>query len=101
MTGPHQVGVGDITFRKVGSRWRYLTIVMDPYTRRIIAWSLTRRWTATVTRLGMQQSATVGGPGDNAHAESFFHSLKAELTRGVTHAYQRNCCKIPGAQASN
>jgi putative transposase len=30
------------------------------------------------------QSASVRGPGDNAHAESFFHSLKAELTRGVT-----------------
>jgi transposase InsO family protein len=25
-------------------------------------------------------SANVSGPGDNAHAESFFHSLKAELT---------------------
>ena len=31
----------------------------------------------------MHQSANVSGPGDNAHAESFFHSLKAELTRGV------------------
>jgi transposase InsO family protein len=25
----------------------------------------------------------VRGPGDNAQIESFFHSLKAELTRGV------------------
>ncbi len=32
---------------------------------------------------GMRQSASVRGPGDNAHAESFWHSLKAELTRGV------------------
>ena len=23
------------------------------------------------------------GPGDNSHMESFFHSLKAELTRGL------------------
>ena len=29
------------------------------------------------------QSASVRGPGDNSHMESFFHSLKAELTRGV------------------
>jgi len=41
---------------------------------------------ATVVRLGMQQSANASGPGDNAHAESFFHSLKAELTRGVVFA---------------
>jgi putative transposase len=120
VTGPNQVWVGDITFFKVGSGWRYLAIVMDQHPRRILAWSLTRRRTAlvtsavlvaaargrpapgaivhrdrgseymgtpfctTVARLGMQQSANASGPGDNAHAESFFHSLKAELTRGVT-----------------
>lgn len=37
----------------------------------------------------MLHSATVDGPGDNAHAESFFHSLKAELTRGVTYCSER------------
>jgi putative transposase len=125
VTGPNQVWVGDITFLKVGSSWRYLAIVMDQYTRRILAWRLTRRRTAAVTsavlalaatrrpargaifhsdrgseymgadfcamvaRVGMQQSANVSGPGDNAHAESFFHSLKAELTRGVTFLTER------------
>jgi putative transposase len=125
VTAPNQVWVGDTTFLKVKSNWRYLTIVMDQYTRRILAWTLTRRRTATVTsavlalaaarrpalgamfhsdrgseymgvafcatvaRLGMQQSANVSGPGDNAHAESFFHSLKAELTRGVTFSTER------------
>ena len=44
---------------------------------------------ATVTRLRMQQSANVRGPSDNAHAESFFHSLKAELTRGITFPNER------------
>ena len=119
VTGPNQVWVGDITFLKVGTGWRYLAIVMDQYSRRIVGWSLTRRRTAVVTSavltraaarrvtrgvifhsdrgseymgatfcacvasLGMVQSASVRGPGDNAHAESFFHSLKAELTRGV------------------
>ena len=38
---------------------------------------------AHVARLGLLQSATVRGPSDNPHMESFFHSLKAELTRGV------------------
>jgi hypothetical protein len=38
---------------------------------------------AYVAQLGFWQSANLRGPGDNAHAESFFHSLKAELTRGV------------------
>ena len=34
----------------------------------------------------MQQSASVRGPSDSAHAESFWHSLKAELKRGVVFA---------------
>ncbi len=97
---------------------------MDQHTRRILAWSLTRRRTslvtsaavlaaatratcgaifhsdcgseymgapfcATVTGLGMLQSANVSGPGDNTHAESVFHSLKAELTRRVTFLTER------------
>ncbi|HEV2751970.1 MAG TPA: IS3 family transposase [Gemmatimonadales bacterium] len=34
--------------------------------------------------LGIRQSATrVGTPGDNAHMESFFHSLKAEVVHGA------------------
>ena len=36
--------------------------------------------------LGIQQSACVSGPGDNAHMESFFHSFKAEMVRGATFA---------------
>jgi len=120
VSAPNQVWVGDITYLTVGGTWRYLAIVMDLFSRRILAWSLTRRRTATVTcavlvqavrrrpargvifhsdrgseymgapfcacltKLGLRQSASVRGPGDNAHAESFFHSLKAELTRGVT-----------------
>jgi transposase InsO family protein len=36
-----------------------------------------------VKELGLLQSASTRGPEDNAHVESFFHSLKAELTRGV------------------
>jgi transposase InsO family protein len=115
----NQVWVGDITYLRVGTSWRYLAVVMDQYSRRVLAWSLTRRRTAAVTcgvltraarvrgacavifhsdrgseymgapfcahlaRLGFVQSASVRGPGDNAHMESFFHSLKAELTRGV------------------
>ena len=48
-----------------------------------------RTFCATVARLGMHQSANVSGPGDNAHAESFFHSLKTELTRGVIFPTER------------
>lgn len=117
----NQVWVGDITYLAVAGEWRYLAVVMDRYSRRILAWTLRRRRDARVTRavlqtavrhrrpppgltfhsdrgseylaapfrdclvsLGIQQSACVSGPGDNAHMESFFHSLKAEVVRGVS-----------------
>jgi transposase InsO family protein len=126
VTGPDQVWVGDLTYLRVAGRWRYLAVVMDQWSRRVLAWSLTARRTAAVTcavlrravarrpaargvivhsdrgseylgapfcaavaRLGFQQSASVRGPGDNAHMESFFHSLKAELTRDETFASDR------------
>lgn len=118
---PNQVWVGDITYLPVAGEWRYLAVVMDRYSRRILAWTLQRRRDARVTRavletavrrrhpgagltfhsdrgpeylaapfrdrlvaLGIAQSATVIGPGDNAHMESFFHSFKAEVVRGTT-----------------
>jgi len=45
-------------------------------------------------RLRLRQSMTRGGaPGDNAHAESLFHTLKAELVHGktFTHEGQLRC----------
>ncbi len=120
-TAPNQIWVLDITYLAVAGRWRYLTVIMDQFSRRVLAWSLTRQRAASMTRgllnaavgrrhpphglifhsdrgseylaarfrdrlvqLGILQSANTSGPGDNAHMESFFHSLKAETTRGLT-----------------
>lgn len=118
-TRPNQVWVGDLTYLAVGRRWWYLAAVLDQYSRRVLAWSLTRRrdarvtcavlttaararrvrtgifhndrgseymaapFRACVTQLGLLQSASTRGPEDNSYMESFFRSLKAELTRGL------------------
>ena len=41
---------------------------------------------ACVAAAGCRQSASERGPGDNARMESFFHSMKAEATRGLQFA---------------
>ena len=48
VTRVNQVWVGDITFHKVDSGWRYLAIVMNQYSRRILGWTLTKRRTSAV-----------------------------------------------------
>lgn len=117
---PNQIWVGDITYLPVGRRWFFLAVVLDLYSRRVLAWGLrpTRdgRLTKAVLEAALrrrrprrglifhsdrgseyvtaalrdrlracgarQSAARVGTPGDNAHMESFFHSLKAELIHG-------------------
>ena len=116
----NQVWVGDVTYLKVARQWRYLAVVMDRHSRRILGWSIGSRRDAALTstalclsvrnrqpgprlmfhsdrgikyaaveyrnqlaRLGITQSMNRPGKmNDNAHMESFFHSMKAEDLNG-------------------
>jgi putative transposase len=122
--GPGQIWVGDVTYLRVKGRWRFLAVVIDQFSRRLLGWRMGRVRCGELTRaafdqalrqcppqaglifhsdrgseyagttlrtrlhnLGVRQSMTRGGsPADNAHAESFFHSLKAELVHGAEFA---------------
>ena len=114
---PNRVWVGDVTYLKVGDDWRYLAVVLDKHSRRVLAWAIRRRRDVGLTlralRLAFQarrpqpglifhsdrgieygaapyrdQLAAHGcvqsmnrprSMNDNAHMESFFHTLKSEL----------------------
>lgn len=120
VTGPDQVWRGDITYLKAGARWRYLAVVIDQYSRRLLGYKLgvDRTSHLTVAALHRAISKRRPPPGlvfhsdrgseyggylyrdrlavrgivqsmnrpktmtDNAHVESFFHTLKTEAIHG-------------------
>ncbi len=123
-TRTDQIWVGDLTYLRLGKRWRYLATVMDLFSRRIVGWTLSRNRTTDVTLRALKRAIAARDPKpgllfhsdrgieysaygyqdflktkgivpsmnrprhcqDNAHMESFFHSLKAELTHRRNYA---------------
>ena len=125
-----QVWVGDITYLRLNGSWRYLAVVMDRYTRRIVGWALgtnkdvkltlralknavSKRGKSSIfhtdrgieyaayefrTRLaalGIAQSMNrPGKPTDNAHMESFFHSMKSDVIHAVSFNSEQQLRKV-------
>jgi transposase InsO family protein len=56
LSAPDQVWVADITYLKMGGIYRYLAMVMDKYSRRIVGWSFGPRKDVSLT-LGALNSA--------------------------------------------
>lgn len=73
----NQVWVGDVTYLRVSSQWRYLAVVMDKFSRRIIGWSLGRTRDAALTLDAVNHALRNRKPESGLH----FHS-----DRGIEYA---------------
>jgi putative transposase len=62
LSGPDQVWVGDITYVKVGAIYRYLAVVMDKYSRRIVGWSYGPRKDVALTLRALNRAVGARRP---------------------------------------
>jgi putative transposase len=73
----NQVWVGDVTYLKSGGRWRYLAVVLDRHSRRVLGWQLGLRKDPSLTMEALRRALA----GRRVSRRLIFHS-----DRGVEYA---------------
>ena len=96
LKAPDQVWVGDLTYLKVGAIYRYLAVVMDKYSRRVLGWAYGKRKDVALTLQALDRAVRTRRPprglifhtdrGIEYAAEAFKQRL-AEL--GITQSMNR------------
>jgi len=90
-----QVWVGDITYLKLGEQWRYLAVVMDKCSRRIVGWSMGRNRDAGLTIKALNRAVAKRRPACGL----IFHT-----DRGIeyaAHAFRNRLAELGFVQSMN
>lgn len=70
VAAPDRVWVGDVTYLKVREGWRYLAVVLDRWSRRVVGWALGVRRDAALTLAAFNRAMQARRPGPGL----LFHS---------------------------
>ena len=103
VTGPNQVWVADVTYLKVNHQRRYLAVVLDRYSRRLLGWAFGRERTAALTRRSVRHALKARRP----PREVIFHSdrgveyLAAELRQELEQAGLQQSVNRPRRMTDN
>jgi putative transposase len=62
LKAPDQVWVGDITYLKVGEIYRYLAVVMDKYSRRVLGWAFGKKKGVSLTLKALDRAVRYRRP---------------------------------------
>jgi putative transposase len=93
---PDHVWVGDITYLKVGGIYRYLAVVMDKYSRRVLGWAYGKRKDVALTLSALNRAVRYRKPARGLifhtdrgieYAAGAFKQRLAEL--GITQSMNR------------
>jgi transposase InsO family protein len=90
VTGPNQVWRGDITYLKAAGAWRYLAVVIDQYSRRLLGYQLGRDRTSDLTVAALARALTKRKPA----AGLVFHSDRGSEYCGYLYRDRLESCGI-------
>jgi putative transposase len=95
LNGPDQIWVGDITYLKVGELQRYLAVVMDKYSRRVVGWSYGPRKDVALTLKALERAVQARRP----VAGVVFHTDRG--TEYAATAFKERLAKLGFRQSMN
>ncbi|HZL95340.1 MAG TPA: DDE-type integrase/transposase/recombinase, partial [Vicinamibacterales bacterium] len=90
-----RVWVGDITYLKVGAIYRYLAVVMDKYTRRILGWAYGPRKDVALTLRALNSAVRRRSPTNGL----VFHTDRGTQYAGG--AFKRRLAELGMVQSMN